>query len=182
MEELRIEPDAGRAWLAAYVFWLARSLPVLIIATILAVALDDVQWVHVLFGVGLAFSILVLGVGTVTALWWRFVDGRVVYVVRDGELLIYQGRRVLRRFRCAEITRLYLAGALTWKVLVLHNLFTQEVRGWPTLFVELAAEPGTRSAGYEPQPQMFLWGRERAREAVRDLRAAVADDRAVSTQ
>jgi hypothetical protein len=181
MKEVRIEPDAGRSWLA-YVFWLLRALPTFIVIVIAAVGSWGLPLVEALVGVGLLVLATVLGFGTVTALWWWLVNGRVVYVVRDGELLICRGRRVLRRFPCAEITRLELAGALTWKELVVRNWFTYEIEGWPRLSVHLPPEPGFRLFEKSPdQPRILLWGDERARKAERELRAAIAGNGAVLT-
>jgi hypothetical protein len=182
MKEVRIEPDAGRAWLAAYVFWLLRTLPVFIVLVIAAVGSGDLPLAEALVGIGFLALVPALGLGTVTALWWRLRAGRVVYVVRDGELLIYRGRRVLRRFRCAEINRLDLTGALTWKELVARNWFTYEIEGWPTLSVDLPPEPGFRLFEKSTdQPRALLWGQERARKAERELRAAIAGNGAVLT-
>jgi hypothetical protein len=183
MDEVRIEPDPGRAWLASYVFWLVKSLPLFIIIMIAAVGSGDLPLVEALGGFGILLVVPALGLGTVMALWWRFVDGRVVYVVRDGELLIYRGRRVLRRFRCAEITRLDLTGALTWRELVVRNWFTYEIEGFPRLSVHLPPEPGFRLFEKSTdQPRILLWGDERSRDAERELRAAVVANGAVLTQ
>jgi hypothetical protein len=183
MDEIRIEPDAGRAWLAPYVFWLLRTLPVFIVLVIVAVGSGDFPLVEALVGIGFFALVPTLGLGTVTALWWRLRAGRVAYVVRDGELLIYHGRRVLRRFRCAEITRLDLTGALTWRELVVRNWLTYEIEGWPTLSVHLPPEPGFRLFEKSTdQPRILLWGDERSRDAERELRAAVVANGAVLTQ
>jgi hypothetical protein len=182
MEEVRIEPDAGRAWLA-YVFWLVKSLPLFIVVVIAAVGSGDLPLDGALVGFGLLVVLgPVLSLGTPMALWWRLRAGRVVYVVRDGELLISRGRRVLRRFRCAEITRLELAGALTWTELVVRNWLIYEIEGFPRLSVELPPEPGFRLFEKSPeQPRILLWGDERARTAERELRAAVVAHGAVLT-
>lgn len=173
--EFRVEPDAGRAWLA-YVFWLVRTLPVGIILGAAAVGSGGLPLGEALFGTLLLVLVTVLGLGTPTALWWRLRAGRVVYEVREGQLLICRGGAVLRRFRCAELTGLTVFGALTWKELLLRNWFNYEIEGWPRLVVDLGAGPSTRLTVVDSrdQPRILLWGHERARRAERDLRANVA--------
>lgn len=173
--EVRVEPDAGRAWLA-YVFWLVRTLPVGIILGVAAVGSGGLSWGVALVGTLFLVLVTVVGLGTLTALWWRLRAGRVVYEVREGQLLIGRGESVLRRFRCAEVTGLAVFGALTWKELLLRNWFNYEIEGWPRLVVDVDAGTSTRLtvASSGDQPGILLWGDERARRAARDLRAAVA--------
>ncbi len=167
--DLRIAPDTHRAWVGI-VFWATRFVPVWLVLATVAAASGEMQPVEAFAGLLLLVVPVAGVVSWVTSLWWLLGAGRVSYVVRDGTLTVRRGRRVLRHFPCAEITRLELNGAMTWKGLLLRS----RIPDWPTLTIDRTDWPTTRQVvGPQRQRAILLWGEGRARRAEADLRRAV---------
>lgn len=167
--DVRVAPDRHYAWAGA-VFWSTRFLPVWIVLAALATASGEMDPQSAFLGLLVLIVPCAFLMCGVTSLWWLLGPGRISYVVSDGTLMVCRGRRVLRRFPCAEITRLDLDGAMTWKRLLLRSRIPE----WPTLTIDRADWPTTRLlVGPQSQRRILLWGEDRARRAEADLRRAV---------
>lgn len=170
--ETRVESDAGWVWVA-YAFWFVRFAAVGGLLALVGTSTGDLRPTDALIGGLLVSVVATLVVGTMTALWWRVGPGRVAYMVRGGELVIFRGRRVVRRYPCKDITDIRISGALTWSELLLRNWFGHRIENWPTLSIDLTAWPtGSYLVGPRDQAGILLWGTGRARQAEEDLRRA----------
>ncbi|WP_157537581.1 hypothetical protein [Nocardioides sp. Root190] len=167
--DLRIGPDSQFAWAGA-VFWSTRFFPVWIVLATIATATGELDPLTAYLGLLVLILPCAFLMCGVTSLWWLLGPGRISYVVSDGTLMVCRGQRVLRRFSCAEITRLDLDGTMTWKRLLLRR----RIPDWPTLSVDRTNWPTTRLlVGPQTQRRILLWGEDRVRRAEADLRRAV---------
>ncbi|MBU2694157.1 hypothetical protein [Pimelobacter sp. 30-1] len=165
-----IAPDPRQAWVGL-VFWWTRFFVVGVGLSVTAVVASDLHPVEIIAGLLVLVLPPTVVVGMGTVLLWRLGPGRVSYVVDDGRLVVLRGRKVLRRYRCADITQLEVDGAMTWKVLLLRRWTTAP---WPRLVIDSAAVPADRLlVGPRAERAILLWGESRARSAEGDLRTAV---------
>lgn len=134
----------------------AAALAVVVVVLAVENEVDAYPWGWALL---LGGPVVLVALGGLQALWWRYKLGDVRYEADPASLRVLRGHAVIHEWRWGDIHKLKLEGDVDWHTLV---VFKAGVDDFPRLLIHT-------SDGVTTAPGVLLWGRENTEKAQRHL-------------